>query len=130
MSKAYDRIEWSFLEKMMSSMSFSDDWISLIMKCVKTVTYSVVLNGRNGEAFQPQRGLRQGDPLSPYLFLICAEGFSRLIQMAKNEGKLEGTNVGRGRIEVSHLFFTDDRFGSPDEKGNARSDELPISKRR
>ncbi|KAA3486892.1 reverse transcriptase [Gossypium australe] len=53
MSKAYDRIEWSFLEKMMSRMGFCDEWISIIMKCVGSVTYSVVLNGRNGEEFHP-----------------------------------------------------------------------------
>ncbi|KAA3472635.1 reverse transcriptase [Gossypium australe] len=59
MSKAYDRIEWSFLEKMMSEMGFCDDWVSIIMRCVRSVTYSIVLNGRNGEAFHPRRGLRQ-----------------------------------------------------------------------
>ncbi|KAA3462160.1 reverse transcriptase [Gossypium australe] len=120
MSKAYDRIEWSFLEKkMISRMGFCDEWISIIMKCVRSVTYSVVLNGRNGEEFHPQRGLRQGDQLSPYLFLICTEGLSRLIKMAKTEGKLEGTKVGRGNIMVSHLFFADDSmlFGEASIEG-------------
>ncbi|KAA3487681.1 reverse transcriptase [Gossypium australe] len=89
------------------------------MKCVRSVTYSVVLNGRNGEEFHPQRGLRQGDPLSSYLFLICAEGFSRLIQMAKIKGKLEGTKVGRGKIVVLHLFFANDSmlFGEASIEG-------------
>ncbi|KAA3465126.1 reverse transcriptase [Gossypium australe] len=119
MSKTYDRIEWSFLEKMMSGMGFCDDWVSIIMRCVRSVTYSVVLNGRNGEAFHPQRGLRQEDPLSPYLFLICAEGFSRLMQIAKMEGKLAGTKVGRGKIAVSHLFLADDNmlFGETSIEG-------------
>ncbi|KAH1075467.1 hypothetical protein J1N35_027795 [Gossypium stocksii] len=73
-----------------------------------SVAYTVVLNGKNGEEFRPQRGLRQGDPLSPYLFLFCAEGFSRLIEIAKRNGRLTGTNVGRGNVSLSHLFFGDD----------------------
>lgn len=105
MSKAYDRIEWVFLEKMMRSMGFGEGWISLIMRCITSVTYTVVINGREGEEFRPQRGLRQGDPLSPYLFLICAEGFSRLITLAKRDGRLFGTRVGRGNVSVSHFFF-------------------------
>ncbi|KAH1047688.1 hypothetical protein J1N35_038472 [Gossypium stocksii] len=66
------------------------------------------INGKNREQFRPQRGLRQGDPLSSYLFLICAEGFLRPIELAKREGRLSGTNVGRGNVSISHLFFADD----------------------
>ncbi|KAH1129313.1 hypothetical protein J1N35_000691 [Gossypium stocksii] len=107
MSKAYDRIEWSFLEKMMRNIGFCEDWISIIMKCITSVVYTVGINGKNGEQFRPQRGLRQGDPF-PYLFLICVEGFSRLIELAKREGRLSRTNVGRGNVSISHLFFADD----------------------
>ncbi|KAA3474503.1 reverse transcriptase [Gossypium australe] len=104
---------------MMSRMGYCNEWVSIIMKCVRSVTYSVHLNGRDGEEFRPQRGLRQGDPLSPYLFLICAEGFSRLISKAKVEGRLKGTKVGRGNVAVSHLFFADDSmmFGDASTEG-------------
>ncbi|XP_016676453.1 uncharacterized protein [Gossypium hirsutum] len=74
----------------------------------KRVVYTVVINGRHGEDFQPHKGLRQGDLLSPHLFLICAEGFSRLIAFAKAEGRISATNVGRSNVSVSHLFFADD----------------------
>ncbi|KAA3471337.1 reverse transcriptase [Gossypium australe] len=119
MSKAYDRIEWSFLEKNMCWLGFCEGCISFIMRCINSVTYTIVLNGRNGEEFRPQRGLRQGDPPSPYLFLICAEGFSLLIAMARREGRLVGTKVGRGNVLVSHLFFVDDRvlFGEASIEG-------------
>lgn len=68
MAKAYDRVEWVFVEKIMRAMGSCDAWVSLIMRCVSSVTYSVILNGTQGEKFCPSRGLRQEDPLSPFLF--------------------------------------------------------------
>lgn len=67
MSKAYDRVQWSFMENIMRALGFYEAWSSLIMKCVLSVTYSIILNGAQGENFHPSRGLRQGDPLSPFV---------------------------------------------------------------
>lgn len=92
----------------MKHLGFHTEWIVLIMRCVCSVSYSVCLNGVQGEWFSPSRGLRQGDPLSPFLFLICAEGFSTLIDDARTNGRLMGATVGRERFAVSHLFFADD----------------------
>ncbi|KAH1121885.1 hypothetical protein J1N35_005045 [Gossypium stocksii] len=85
MSKSYDRVEWDFLAGIIMHLGFHEDWIILVMRCVCSASYSVSLNGFNSEWFEPSRGLRQGDPLSPYLFLICAEGFSSLIKEAKQK---------------------------------------------
>lgn len=90
MSKTYDRVEWSFLEKMMIRLGFHEQWVSTIMKCVTTVTYRIKVNGELTEEIVPERGLRHGDPLSPYLFLICAEAFSCLLHAAEEIGELEG----------------------------------------
>ena len=108
MSKAYDRVEWGFLEKIMRKLGFADQWVDLIMKCVTTVTYRVKVNGEYTHQFVPQRGLRQGDPLSPYLFILFVEGLSALFKRAEVNGELEGIRVCPGAPHVSHLFFADD----------------------
>lgn len=72
MSMAYDRIEWAFVEQIMDRLGFSSGWIQLIMKCITTVSYRVKINGELSDEIIPTRGLRQGNPLLPYLFLLCA----------------------------------------------------------
>ena len=74
MSKAFDRIEWSCLERIMEKLGFHDRWISLMMMCIKSVSFSVLLNGEPKGLIHPTRGIRRGDPISPYLFLLCDEG--------------------------------------------------------
>ena len=95
MSKVYDRVEWDFLKEVMRTMGFSKWWISLIMKCVRSVTYSVVINVQQYGHIKPFRGIRQGDPLSLYLFLLCAEGLSSLLKKAKDENMIKGVSAAR-----------------------------------
>ncbi|KAM2441755.1 hypothetical protein PS1_022926 [Malus domestica] len=109
-SKAYDRVEWKFLEAMMHRMGFSNRWIRTIMLCITTVTYSFKLNEDSVGYMHPERGIRQGDPLSSYLFVMCAEGFSALLTKAELDGDLQGIKVCRAAPSIHHLFFAGDSF--------------------
>ncbi|XP_019175849.1 PREDICTED: uncharacterized protein LOC109171175 [Ipomoea nil] len=108
MAKAYDRMEWSFVNDMLVGLGFDVKWIQLLMMCIQTVRYRVLVNGRPSEEIVPTRGLRQGDPLSPYLFIICAEGLSLVLQDSQAKGRIHGCRVARGAPPISHLFFADD----------------------
>ncbi|XP_057426337.1 uncharacterized protein LOC130719745 [Lotus japonicus] len=108
MSKAYDRVEWNFLQAVLSSMGFPTHWVTLIMNCVSSVDFSIMLNGNPQPVFSPLRGLRQGDPLSPYLFILCGEVFSALIQRSIYVSSLHGIKIAKYAPVFSHLLFADD----------------------
>ena len=80
MSKAYNKMEWCFLEQILLKLGFQESWVALIMKCITTVSYSILVNGEPKGMIKPSRGLRQRDPLSPYLFLFCAKGLNALLR--------------------------------------------------
>ena len=108
MSKAFDRVEWAYLESMMKKMGFRDRWISLIMMCVTSVPFSVLINGEPKGSITPSRGIRQGNPISPYLFLLCGEGLSAMIKKKEREGLIRGVATARQAPRISLLFFVDD----------------------
>ncbi|XP_059436295.1 uncharacterized mitochondrial protein AtMg01250-like [Corylus avellana] len=108
MSKAYDRVELRFLEAVMRKMGFDERWIRLVMMCVSSVHYAILINGEPCGDITPTRGLRQGDPISPYLFLICAEVLSSMVTRANRDGLLSGVPTSRRGPKISHLFFADD----------------------
>ena len=92
----------------MQKLGFDDKWRALIMRCVTSVTYSFKINGKPCGSVTPSRGIRQGDPLSPYLFLLCAKGLLALIKKAVDCGHLRGVAVCRNGPKLSNLFFADD----------------------
>jgi hypothetical protein len=108
MHKAYDRVAWEFLRKMMIRLGFDEQWVELIMACVTSVSYSVRYNSQLTDGFIPIRGIRQGDPMSPYLFLLCAKGLSSCLLHAEEVGGIEGIKSCRNAPSVSHLVFADD----------------------
>lgn len=80
MAKAYDRVEWRYLNEVMLALGFPQTWCSLVMKCATWVSFSVKVNRALSPSFRPTRGIRQGDPIFPYLFLLCSEGLTSMLR--------------------------------------------------
>jgi hypothetical protein len=93
---------------MMRKLGFAERWVALLMKCVKTVFYSILINGQPHGRIILSWGIRKGDPLSPYLFILCAEGLSSMLGKAEREHKITGLPVVRRGLRINHLFFVDD----------------------
>jgi hypothetical protein len=108
MSKAYDWVEWEFMRRMMCTLGFHSDWVNVVMRLISSVTYRFRVNGELIEEIVSGRGLRQGDPLSPYLFLICAEAFSGLLNATEHRGDIRGISVCPEAPSINHLLFADD----------------------
>ncbi|GKV46285.1 hypothetical protein SLEP1_g53277 [Rubroshorea leprosula] len=106
--KAYDCVDWSYLDWMMSRFGFGGKWRGWIRECFSTARVSVLVNGSPTEEFAMGKGLRQGDPLSPFLFLMVAEGLHGLVKKAEEEGLLQGITVGNNGLAISLLQFADD----------------------
>ena len=115
MSKAYDRIEWTFMQRALSSMGFPLKFMNMVMKCIQIVSFSIMLNGVLGREFKPHGGSEQGDPLSPYLFILCAETLSILISQIIQARNLHGLNIFPRAHTISHILFANDNivFGRP-----------------
>uniref|UniRef100_A0A803Q8H5 Reverse transcriptase domain-containing protein n=1 Tax=Cannabis sativa TaxID=3483 RepID=A0A803Q8H5_CANSA len=108
MEKAFDRVEWSFLTAILQRFQFPPHFINLIFQCVSSTSIRFSINGQITDPIFPSRGIRQGDPLSPYLFLLCSEGLTAALRVQENLGLFKGISIARTASAVSHLLFADD----------------------
>ena len=109
--KAFDHVNWGFLLKLLERSGFSAKWRQWIFFCPSTVRFSILINGSPCGFFESARGLRQGDPLSPLLFVLVMDALGRMLGKAVHEGRMLGFRVGdlEGRsLAVSHFLFADD----------------------
>ena len=107
-SKAYDRLEWNFIKTVLKRLEFHEKWITWVMECISSVSYSFLINDSALGKVVPQRGIRQGDPLSPNIFILCSEVLSGLCKKAQQDGTLTGVKVATNCPRINHLLFADD----------------------
>lgn len=106
--KAYDKVNQKFIEQTLIDFNFPNSWAKLIMFCVTLSPLVLKVNGQIIEFFKPGRVLRQGDPLSPYIFMLCMERLSNMINVKVLNGDWKGLKASQSGPIVSHLFFADD----------------------
>ncbi|RVW16109.1 Transposon TX1 uncharacterized 149 kDa protein [Vitis vinifera] len=122
--KAYDHVKWDFLDHVLEKKGFSPRWRKWMSGCLSSVSFAILVNGSAKGWVKASRGLRQGDPLSPFLFTLVADVLSRMLMRAEERNMLEGFRVGRNRTRVSHLQFADDTIFF----SNSREEELQTLK--
>ncbi|GJZ90071.1 reverse transcriptase domain, reverse transcriptase zinc-binding domain protein [Tanacetum coccineum] len=108
--KAYDSINWRFLIDIMKKMGFGDKWCKWVDSCLRSASMSILVNGSPSDEFGLERGIRQGDPLSPFLFILAAKGLNAIVNEAVENDIFRGVKVGTNNVTVSHLQYADDNI--------------------
>jgi len=107
-AKAYDKVNWNYIKKVLTAFGFDHNWVRWVMELVTSSSFSILVNGSPSEIFSPSRGLRQGDPLSPFLFILMMEGLGRSIKNAKANGKIKGLQLSENGLALTDQQFVDD----------------------
>lgn len=109
MPKAYDSIEWGYMEQILQALAFPEQFIRWIMTCMETVTYTIMINGALTKPFDARKGLRQGDPLSPFLFVLAMEYLTRKL---KKLAEIPNFNFHHkcAKMQILQLGFADDLY--------------------
>jgi hypothetical protein len=108
MEKAFDKMEWEFLLSVMKQLGFHSSWIPWIRLCISSPSFSILLNGNPFGMFSHERGIRQGDPLSPFLVILGSEVLSRLLFRKEALGNIKGLKISRNNPAIHHLLFVND----------------------
>ena len=108
LEKAYDRLSWDFIRDTIMEVGLNQTWTRNLMHCIESSRMSILWDGTKLDWFTPKIGIRQGDPISPYIFVMCFECPSHIICKAIADGDWKGIKLSRHGPTLSHLFFTDD----------------------
>ena len=108
LQKAYDQVNWDFLQAVLSKLGFNGVFIGWILACVSSVSFEVLVNGGKSDQFKPSRRLRQGDPLSAYLFIIGQEVLSRILEKEFTLKNIDGVKASASAPPVTHVMYADD----------------------
>lgn len=108
MSKAYDHLSWSFLELVMTKIVLNSKLVKLIMHYVKSVSFSLLINGEPHGNIIPSKGICQGYLLSSFLFLFCTKGLISLLKLAEGNKDINGVKIYRQAPSISHILFVED----------------------
>lgn len=108
LKKAYDRLEWSFIKETLSDGGLPRQIVNTVMKCVSSGNFKLLWNGKATNTISPMIRVRQGNPNSPYLFILCLERLTHRIQAEFVKRRSKPIEASRGRPYISHLFFVDD----------------------
>lgn len=108
LSKAYDRLNWEYRKSVLAAFGFCNRWIAWVSDMFSTPNFYILLNGTPTTTFNASRGLRQGDPLSPFLFIIVVEGLGRYIEKELQERKIKGLQIWGNDLPITHQQFVDD----------------------
>nr|GEW71103.1 reverse transcriptase domain, reverse transcriptase zinc-binding domain protein [Tanacetum cinerariifolium] len=120
--KVYDSLNWRFLRDIIKKMGFEDKWCKWVDYCLSSSSISILVNGSSSEEFRLEKGVRQGDPLSPFLFILAAEGLNAIVNKSVEKGIFRGVTVGENNVTLSHFQYTDDTiFFREWSKENAKS---------
>ncbi|GJX93509.1 RNA-directed DNA polymerase, eukaryota [Tanacetum coccineum] len=106
--KAYDSVRWDFLDEILRKFGFGDKWCKWIQCCLQSSKGSILVNGSPTKEFEFGKGLKQGDPLSPFLFILVMESLHLSFQRVVDAGLFQGINIGEGLVNISHMFYADD----------------------
>lgn len=108
MQKAFDRMSWSFLEKLLTRFGFHPHFVRLVMNNLHSSFFSVLINGSPSGFSKASWGIKQGDPLSPYLFILLTEALSRRLKFLIDAKAIKHYKVSPRAIPIFHLYFADD----------------------
>jgi hypothetical protein len=108
LSKAFDRASWQYLKAILESFGFDQGWVKWILNLTSSAFFSILVNGVPSAPFSPSRGIRQGDPLCPFLFVLMAEGLGRTISAAITDSSLKGLPLHNLQPALSPSQFVDD----------------------